>query len=121
MAKKFAGKDIKEVWDYRLSNACPFIERKGTWVVHICAKSNKDFNGNEYSKPLESHDTGIKTEINDANDYKKVAKCYEWLYSVRDKYSLPDIAKRKPLVSKINAANKAAAEVSEELAKMRTK
>jgi len=121
MAKKFEGKDIKEVWDYRLSKACPVIERGETWVVNIYSKSNKDFNGNHVIEPLESYDTGIKSEPFDAQDTKKVARCYEWLYKVRDNYSLPDIEKRKPLVAKINAANKAAAAVSEELAKMGAK
>lgn len=103
--KKFEGKDLKEVWNYRLSVACPFIDRRGkTWVVHICANQKSDY-------PLESYDTGIPVEEGDVNDRTKIIKCYEWLYKVRSKYSLPDIEERKPLVAKMEAAEKALAEL----------
>lgn len=90
------GLDIKEVWDYRLSTAVPTIYNQGkTWVVAIHSKG-------ESNDPLETHDTGVSTEKGDTYDTDKVKVCFEWLKSVRDKYSLPDIEERKPLVAKIN-------------------
>lgn len=103
----FEGKNILEVWDYRLSTACPMIDRSGgTWVVKIFAKDNLDYSeGAKPALPLETHDTGIQTKPNDAYDTAKVAKCYEWLLTVRDKYALPNIEELKPIVKKINKAN----------------
>jgi len=109
--KKFEGKEIREVWDFRLSTANPLIDtRSGTWIVHIYSNKNPDFTG-KAAQPLESYDTGIKSEVGDEYDSSKVSKCYEWLYSVRDKYSRKNIEELKPHVKKINAANKALAEL----------
>ena len=114
--KTFQGIDIKEVWDYRLSSATPMIDRRGgTWVVHIYAKANADYdpaNPESIAQPLESFDTEIPAEKGDTWDVEKVKVCYEWLYSVRDKYSLPNIEQMKPHVAKINAANKALADLA---------
>lgn len=100
--KKFEGKCITEVWDYRLSVGIPQINRTGkTWVVYVFPKTYED---GQKVEPLISHDTGIKVEEGDTYDTAKVAKCYEWLYSIRDRYSLPDIEERKPHVVKIHEA-----------------
>ena len=114
---KLEGISIREVWDYRLSRAIPIISRKsGFWVVEIRSKSNPDFdpsNPDSISEPLEVFDTKIPVMNNDEYDTVKVIKCYEWLKTVRDNYSLPDIEERKPLVATINAANAALAALGE--------
>ena len=108
-------KDIKEVWDYRLSSAVPLIDRaSGTWVVKIFAKDNEDYDPSKQKTmalPLEEFDTGIVYELGDEYDVSKLKPCYEWLLSVRDKYSLPNIEELKPVVSKINEANAKLAEL----------
>ena len=102
-------RNIREVWDFRLSTATPLIDRtSGKWVVKIFAKVNPDGTG----EPLEEYDTGIDHVVGDAHDGEKLDVCYEWLRSVRDDYAHPDIDKLKPVVVKINAANA-------ELAKLR--
>ena len=110
---KIKGKNITEVWDFRLSSAVPCINTKsGTWVVQIWDKSNPDYNPQDPSsiaEPIEVHDTGIEAAPGDQHDTSKIIPCYEWLLSVRDKYALPDMAQRKSLVRKINAANNALA------------
>ncbi len=93
------GRNIREVWDFRLSTASPLIDRRGgTWVVQIWANEGSP-------QPLEEYDTGMPVEVNDQFDTKKLTVCYKWLLTVRDKYALPDIEERKPLVAQINAAN----------------
>ncbi len=83
MFKQFKGIDIKEVWDYRLSSATPLIYNTGkTWLVAIYSKG-------EENEPLETHDTGIPCEKGDTYDKRKIIECFKWLYSVRDKYTLP--------------------------------
>ena len=106
------GKHILEVWDYRLSIAVPIIYREGkTWVVAVCSKVSPDYTeGGTPAEPLEIHDTGIPSEKGDAYDTTKVKVCYEWLLTVRDKYSLSNIEELKPLAA---AANKANAELAE--------
>lgn len=115
MSKEFQGVDIKEVWDFRLSTAVPAIHNGGgTWVVEIWSKINPDYDPTDPStlaKPLEIFDTGIVTTEGDEHDAEKYKVCYEWLYSVRDKYSLPAIEEMKPHVAKINAANAALAQL----------
>jgi len=87
---------LTEVWDERLSIGNPTLYNNGkTWIVEIMA-NNVDEHGVE---PLETHDTGILCEKGDTLDYVKVAKCYEWLKSVRDKYSKPNIEELKPEVA----------------------
>ena len=114
MSKTFAGLNIREVWNFRLSTAAPVIDRRsGTWVVHIYAKNNPDYDPADPStvaQPLESYDTGIPATPGDGYDAAKVAACYEWLYGVRDKYARPDIEELKPAVAKVEAANAALAE-----------
>lgn len=106
--KEFQGVDIKEVWDYRLSNAVPQIVRKETWIVEVWNKENTPCNPEDpstFAKPLETYDTGIMVEAGDEHDTSKIKMCYTWLMSVRDKYSRPDIEELKPIVKKINDAN----------------
>lgn len=107
----FEGKNILEVWDFRLSTAVPQIINSGrTWVVRIYPKQAKEYNPqrpNEMQKPLKEYDTGIATEQGDTHDPVKIAKCYEWLYTVRDDYSRPDIEKLKPLVQAVRDAEAA--------------
>lgn len=108
MSKTFEGKNINEVWDFRLSTAVPVILNSGeTWIVQIHSKDNPDYDPNTpeaIAAPLEEYDTGIPCEVGDAQDPVKVAKCYEWLHSVRDKYARPDIEELKPLVKKVREA-----------------
>ena len=113
--KQFKGKNILEVWDYRLSSAVPILKNTGeTWIVEIWSKKNPDYvEGKTVSKPLATFDTEIRCQEGDAYDAKKISACYNWLSTVRDKYSLPNIEKLKPIVAKINAArDELAAELS---------
>lgn len=100
------GINIREVWDFRLSSAVPGIDtRSGTWVVSIYAKENPDYdpeNPTTLALPLETYDTGIKSVEGDEYDTVKVSVCYEWLKSVRDKYSLDNIEELKPSVANTN-------------------
>ena len=102
--KKFQGENILEVWDWRLSKASPTFYREKTWIIAIHANDSPDYDGTPNSA-LEVYDTGIEVEENDIHDKEKLIVCYEWLYSVRDKYALDDIEERKPLVGKINQEN----------------
>jgi len=98
----FQGKDIKEVWDYRLSYGVPQIVRRDTWQVEIYLKDNE---GKSNAQPVQVYDTGLKTDHNDQWDKEKIIACYQWLYSVRDKYALPNINELKTLVKQINESN----------------
>lgn len=108
---EFQGKNIREVWDFRLSSAVPVINRtSGTWVVEIWSKDNPDYDPKRpesAATPLEAYDTGIEAVEGDEFDSQKVGVCYQWLYTVRDKYALPNIEELKPHVAKINEANEA--------------
>ena len=96
---KHKGEAIREVWDWRLSTACPMLFNSGdTWVVKIMA--------NDGSGVLEEHDTGHPTGEHNPHDTKAIAKCYDWLRTVRDKYSRDHIELRKPVVALINNANR---------------
>lgn len=102
MTKKHSGKDIREVWDWRLSSGSPILFNSGdTWIVKIFA--------NDGSGLLKEHDTGIPTTDEDGrrnnHDQKAIAACYDWLRSVRDEYSRDNIDLRKPVVALINHAN----------------
>lgn len=109
------GINIKEVFDFRLSTASVFIDRRGgTWVCVVASKNNPDYvEGAKPAEPLETYDTGIEAVDGDEYDTEKVKVCFEWFKSIRDKYSLKDIEKRKSLVAKINAANQALADLGE--------
>ena len=107
-ANDFAGIDIKEVWDYRLSSAVPQIMRNGgTWVVELWSKDNEG-----ESEPLETYDTGIIAEMGDEYDVAKIKPCFVWMDTVRDKYALSNIEELKPLVAEVNAVT--AAEVAKQ-------
>lgn len=114
--KTFEGEFIREVWDFRLSSAVPTLYNTGdTWTVEIHAKNNPDYDPKHperIAEPLEVHDTGISTADGNINNREAIKKCYEWLYSVRDKYSLDHIELRKPLVKMINSANNIASELN---------
>lgn len=102
MTTKHEGKSIREVWDWRLSRGMPILYNSGdTWIVKITA--------NDGSGVLEEYDTGILTKDKngktDNHDAKAIAACYDWLRSVRDKYSRDHIELRKPVVALINHAN----------------
>lgn len=99
--KTFEGVNIREVWDFRLSQGNPVLYCNGpTWVIKIWS--------NAEGRLLKEHDTEILTKGNadDLTDYKSIGECYKWLYSVRDKYSIKDIDKIKPKVAVINAENR---------------
>jgi len=103
-------KSILEVWDYRLSIAAPLLYRGGApskkgngegsdnWVVCVYAQDDRN-------APLEYHDTGLLPVEGDIHEGKGIDACYEFLRSVRDKYSRGDIEALKPLVAKIRAAD----------------
>ena len=97
---------IEDVWDYRLSTAAPLIDRRsGTWVVQIWSKNNPDYDpAAGPARPLEEYDTGIPFVPGDEHDEEKISICYDWLLSVRDKYSRPDIEELKPVVARIRKA-----------------
>ena len=101
-----AGVNILEVWDWRLSIGAPMLFNKGkTWVVKIMA--------NDGSGVLDEHDTGVKTTGNNF-DYVAIAACYDWLRTVRDKYSRDHIELRKPVAAMINYANATASAIEDE-------
>lgn len=114
--KEFRGKHILEVWDFRLSVANPLIRNDigDTWLVQLWANENPDYDP-EYpstlAEPLETYDTGIPFEVGDHWDVKKIKKCYEWLYSVRDKYAREHIELRKPVAKLINESNAVASRI----------
>lgn len=101
------GKNILEVWDYRLSEAVPQLNRSGaTWVAEVWPKHAPDYDPERpetLAAPLETYDTKIPVVEGDAHDPAKIAECYAWLRSVRDKYSRPDIDARKTVVAKFRA------------------
>ena len=87
-----------------------------TWVVKL--------HGNKTGEVVEEHDTGIPTTDEQGNrdnyDYAAIAKCYEWLYSVRDKYTRDHVELRKPVVVRINAANQKAVGLNQEIVEAET-
>lgn len=100
-ASDFQGLDIREVWDFRLSEACPYLFNSGEfWVIRIVA--------NDGSGVLEEIETDIPT-VNPPTAQSIVEgqrQCYPILYSIRDKYSRPDIDDLKPVVAEINEKNR---------------
>ena len=104
---KIEGINIKEVWDFRLSKASVYIDRRGgSWVCVVISKNNPDYiEGKEVTPVLETYDTGIKATKNDLYDKEKLKVCFEWFKSVRDSYSLPNIEELKSIVSEINRLN----------------
>lgn len=105
--KTFEGVDIREVWDWRLSDYVPVLDNTGeTWLVKLIPVKNAEFDPNTgHAKAHIVHDTGIKATEGDTHDREKIKICYEWLYSVRDKYARKDIEELKPAVKKINQDN----------------
>lgn len=101
------GKNIREVWDFRLSSAIPQLRRDlgPTWVVQIMSKAQPDYdpsNPETLAKPLAEHDTGVAVVTGgDAENAAGIIACYDWLRTVRDQYALPDIEERKPIVAGI--------------------
>lgn len=101
------GINTREVFDYRLSTVTPQIYQDNipggvdgpTWIIHLYSKATGEL--------LESHDTGIPREKGDGHNRDKIKVCFEWIKSVRDKYSLPDIGKLKPKVAIIRELNDA--------------
>lgn len=109
-SEDFNGENVREVWDFRLSTAHPLLRNDigDTWKVQIWANDNPDYDPEKpdvLAEPLEVYDTEIPIDKNDHHDTGKVAECFAWLHSVRDKYSRDHIELRKPVVALINAAN----------------
>jgi len=99
-------KHILEVWDFRLSKGSPILYDTGEyWRVVI--------NANDGSGVLAEHVTDVKTTGN-VHDPVGIAACYDWLRSVRDKYSRDHIELRKPVAAMINMANAVAAQLTAE-------
>jgi hypothetical protein len=112
LAKDFAGVDIREVWDFRLSTGAPMLFNSGeTWEVKIFANDAPD------GEPvvLAEFVTDVKTVDEDGkrnpHDSVAIAACYAWLHSVRDNFKRPDFDDRIEHVAAINAANRALAQV----------
>ena len=98
---KFEGKDINEVWDWRLSVGNPILYKDddtGTWIIRIWA--NRPDKGRKLLKEI---DTKISTS---GRDITAIKKCYQILYDIRDDYALPDIEEKKEVVKFINYKNK---------------
>lgn len=98
--KSYEGKDIREVWDWRLSQGNPILYCDGpTWIIKIWSNSGKGL--------LQKLDTNVPTKGGLANytDYEAVAKCYKKLYAVRDRWSRKNVDKLKPVVAEINRKN----------------
>lgn len=107
MAKEISGTEIREVWDWRLSNGNPIIYNTGdTWVVKVWANKSPDGKGTL----LAEWDSGVPTKDENGrknhHDAKAVAVCHKWLYENRDKFSRDNIELRKPVVKLINDSNK---------------
>lgn len=83
----------KEVWDWKLSTVKPTLYNSGQEFWRIALRDNTT------GKVVREHTTDIPCEKGDAYDYSKVAKCFEWLKSVRDEYARPDIEELKPKVA----------------------
>ena len=99
--KKYKGYDIREVWDWRLSKGNPILFCDGpTWVIRIFA--------NDGGGLMTEHVTDYPTKgtIEDYTDYETIAKCYEWLRTVRDDHSRRNLEELKPKVARINEINK---------------
>lgn len=108
--KVFEGINILEVWDFRLSIGSPILYADSEfWKVVIYANDP----GDQERIILDEHVTDVKT-IGDPRDPEGVTACYEWLYSVRDKYSRDHIELRKPIAEAINEANAEAAAINGE-------
>ncbi|MDC0637492.1 hypothetical protein OAP25_02205 [Flavobacteriaceae bacterium] len=101
------GINIREVWDFRLSRASVYIDRRGgSWMCVVISKDNPDYSEcGEVTPVLETHDTGIKAAKNDLYDKEKLKVCFEWFKTIRDNYALPNIEELKPIVSEINRLN----------------
>ena len=114
-----SGKNIKEVWDYRLSTATILIDRRsGTWVVQIWAKNSPDYDPEKpetLAQPLEIFDTEIPWEDGDEYSSENLTVCFEWLLTVRHAYALPNIEALKPAVVRLDKANAALAELERNL------
>lgn len=103
---RFAGVDIKEVWDWRLSTGNPILYCDGdTWVIRIWANKSPDGE----STLLQEIETEIPS-TGGLHDHAAIGKCYETLYVIRDNFSRENIDILKPLVAKINSVNKKLAE-----------
>lgn len=122
--KSYPGKDIREVWDFRLSHGTPMLFNSGeTWRIKVFANDPhneawKDHPGKEIMpisaqdearglKPnirvvLEDIETDIPTSTTTIEEGQ--ALCYPYLRKVRDKYSRSGIEHRKPVVALINSA-----------------
>jgi len=94
------GINTREVFDHYLSTVTPTIYNRGkgdTWVICL---DYKDGSGN-----AETHVTDILCERNDTYDCEKLKKCFEWIKSVRDKYSIPNIEEAKPEIAAMRLLN----------------
>lgn len=120
------GKDIREVWDFRLSRGCPYMFDSGpTWVIRVMAnrptKTEKVRVRNDISGAWEEVEVmrevleEIVTDIatTDPDGSKKV---FAILKGIREKYSRDHIELRKPVVKLINESNNTLAAMGAEAA-----
>jgi len=105
---------ITQVWDYRLSSAQPTNYRgmpKHLIPTNASKEQTQEFLNNwvacvyengEKNEPVEIFDTGIEFIAGNADNWNAGHEaCFDFLLSVRDKYSLPDIEDLKPWVAEI--------------------
>jgi hypothetical protein len=110
-AKDFEGVDIREVWDWRLSNGMAILYDDGpTWAVRVWANNPPE---GEVKQLLAEHVTDVAT-CGDPRDPEGVAACYEWLHSIRDDHARDNIELRKPVCAMIQGANTLAASLNGE-------
>ena len=101
MPKVFEGKDIREVWDWRLSKGNPILYCDGpTWVIKIWANDGSGILAETVT------DIPTKTGSDAPHDHAAVAQCYQWLYKMRKNFARENFEELKPEVARINAVNK---------------
>lgn len=107
MSKVITGKDIRDVWDWRLSRGNPILYCDGPfWIIRIW--DNKAPDGERIL--LKEIETDIPSTRN-PHDHEAVAKCHKLLREIRDEFSRDHLELRKPVVAMINEANKKANEI----------
>jgi hypothetical protein len=111
--KTYEGKDIREVWDWRLSRGNPVLYNDGdTWVIRVYANSAPD-GERVMLKEIVTEMPTVVNGVRDVNDHAAIAKCYELLRAVRDEFSRDHIEDRKPVVKLINESNKEATRIND--------
>lgn len=92
------GINTRKVFDHYLSTVTPTIYNSGKfWRIVLDYKDG--------SGVAEAVETNIPCEKGDTYDCEKIKCCFEWIKSVRDKYSMPNLEELKPKVAVIRLIN----------------